>query len=339
MKRTTVILVCTLAAGMAWAQNPQIIQNTRAQMNTVQQNSTAASNEALGIKPAPAKSSAKPASTPARTSTAAIKPSATSVQAKHAQTKASTAPSKPSVVAVKSTASSSKPSVVSAKRAASPSKPSVVPAKANAALPKASVTTTSQSAKSAVPFAPKKALSANAAPKLGVKPVAAKKAAKPAAIEKKKKEVATAPKTSPAAATPSSSSDASGTGQSEEAKAGDEDPVKDAQEKKWSMAGKRDPFISPVVSHAGGSGCSTGKKCLEIGAINLRGVVHSDGGFIAVVTNSVNKAYFLRENDPVFDGYVVKITGDSIVFKETLQDRLGKSFTREVTKKITTPAV
>ncbi len=201
------------------------------------------------------------------------------------------------------------------------------------------MTTTSQSAKSAVPFAPKKALSANAAPKLGVKPVAAKKAAKPAAIEKKKKEVATAPKTSPAAATPSSSSDASGTGQSEEAKAGDEDPVKDAQEKKWSMAGKRDPFISPVVSHAGGSGCSTGKKCLEIGAINLRGVVHSDGGFIAVVTNSVNKAYFLRENDPVFDGYVVKITGDSIVFKETLQDRLGKSFTREVTKKITTPAV
>ena len=42
---------------------------------------------------------------------------------------------------------------------------------------------------------------------------------------------------------------------------------------------------------------------------------------------------------PVFDGYVVKITGDSIIFKETVQDRLGKSFTREVTKKITTPAV
>src|SRR5712672_3535059 len=110
MKRTTVILVCTLAAGMAWAQSPQIIQNTRAQMNTVQQNNTAASNEALGIKPAPAKSSAKPASTP---------------------------PSKPSVVAVNSTASSSKRSVISAKRAASPSKPSVVPAKANAASPKA----------------------------------------------------------------------------------------------------------------------------------------------------------------------------------------------------------
>jgi Tfp pilus assembly protein PilP len=108
---------------------------------------------------------------------------------------------------------------------------------------------------------------------------------------------------------------------------------------KYAANGRRDPFISPVVSHTGGSGCSTGKKCLEIGTIALRGVVHAENGFIAVVSNGLNKAYFLRENDPVFNGYVVKITGDSIVFQETLQDRLGKTFTREVVKKITTPAV
>jgi len=111
-----------------------------------------------------------------------------------------------------------------------------------------------------------------------------------------------------------------------------------AEDKKWAMTGKRDPFFSPVVQ-SGGSGCSTGKKCLEIGQINLRGVVKSENGFIAVVTNTLNKAYFLRENDPVFNGYVVKITGDSVVFQETVQDKLGKSFTREVVKKIFTPAV
>jgi Tfp pilus assembly protein PilP len=110
------------------------------------------------------------------------------------------------------------------------------------------------------------------------------------------------------------------------------------EEKKWAMNGKRDPFFSPVVQ-TNGSGCSSGKKCLEIGAINLRGVVKSDNGFIAVVTNNLNKAYFLRENDPVFNGYVVKITGDSVVFQETLQDKLGKTFTREVVKRIFTPAV
>jgi hypothetical protein len=112
-----------------------------------------------------------------------------------------------------------------------------------------------------------------------------------------------------------------------------------AEEKKWAMTGKRDPFFSPVVQEPSGSGCSTGKKCLEIGQINLRGVVKSETGFIAVVTNSLNKAYFLRENDPVFNGYVVRITGDTVVFQETVQDKLGKASTREVVKRIFTPAV
>jgi Tfp pilus assembly protein PilP len=111
------------------------------------------------------------------------------------------------------------------------------------------------------------------------------------------------------------------------------------EEKKWAMSGKRDPFFSPVVQQPSGSGCSTGKKCLDIGQINLRGVVKAETGFIAVVTNSLNKAYFLRENDPVFNGYVVRITGDAVVFQETVQDKLGKPLTREVTKRIFTPAV
>ncbi len=108
---------------------------------------------------------------------------------------------------------------------------------------------------------------------------------------------------------------------------------------KAAANGRRDPFLSPVVSHANTPGCSAGRKCLDIGTISLRGVVHAESGFIAVVSNGLNKAYFLRENDPVFNGYVTKITGDSIVFKETVQDRLGKTFTREVVKKITAPAV
>jgi len=111
-------------------------------------------------------------------------------------------------------------------------------------------------------------------------------------------------------------------------------------EKTYSAEGKRDPFVSPVVTRSiGGSGCSAGKRCLAIDQIALTGIVKSDSGMIAVVVNALNKAYFLRENDPVFNGYVVKITGDSIVFKETIQDKLGKPFEREVTKKIFTPAV
>lgn len=118
------------------------------------------------------------------------------------------------------------------------------------------------------------------------------------------------------------------------------DPKKDAHKTISMAGGRRDPFLSPVVNrNMGGSGCSTGKRCLAVDQIALTGIVKSDAGMIAVVVNAMNKAYFLRENDPVFNGYVVKITGDSIVFKETMQDKLGKSFTREVTKKISTPAV
>jgi len=107
-----------------------------------------------------------------------------------------------------------------------------------------------------------------------------------------------------------------------------------------NMTSRRDPFVSPVVNRSMiGSGCSTGKRCLAIDQINLKGVVKADSGMIAVVVNSLNKAYFLRENDPVFNGFVVKITGDSIIFKESVQDRLGKPSMREVTKKITTSAV
>jgi Tfp pilus assembly protein PilP len=118
------------------------------------------------------------------------------------------------------------------------------------------------------------------------------------------------------------------------------DPKKDAHKTISVAGGRRDPFVSPVVNHSmGGSGCSTGKRCLAVDQIALTGIVKSEAGMIAVVVNAMNKAYFLRENDPVFNGYVVKITGDSIIFKETMQDKLGKSFTREVTKKISTPAV
>ena len=251
-------LLCLISAGLAWAQSPEVIQNTRTMMQTVQRNETNATNQAL-------ESVQKPAATNPKTAHSGASPF-------------KPAPAKAGAHAGKAVSVQPKQKVAVEKHAAAAAKPVKVAA------------------------APKKAVHAPAVKK--------------------------AVQTSTAPAPASASAD-------ETAKSGDSNSA----EKKWSMAGKRDPFISPVVSHAGGSGCSTGKKCLEIGDINLRGVVHGEMGFIAVVTNNLNKAYFLRENDPVFNGYVVKITGDSVTFKEMMQDRLGKPFTREVVKKLVTPAV
>jgi hypothetical protein len=104
---------------------------------------------------------------------------------------------------------------------------------------------------------------------------------------------------------------------------------------------RRDPFISPVVTRmsGSGSGCSSGKRCLSSDSISLRGIVKSQDGMIAVVVNAANKAYFLRENDPIFNGYVAKITADSMVLRESVQDVLGRKSTRDVVKKLFVPVV
>ena len=265
---TGAMLVCVLAAGVASAQSPSVIQNTRNTMNGVSQNATAASNEALGIQ--------QPG--------------------------------------VHQTA------------------PATRNAKANAAKSGGAVVAP---AKSSAPGSSSTPSSASSAPQAGARNSGGKKRVAVVAARHRvqPKPAGTAPQSNPPGATEASNG-AAGSGEGEKQT---EQSV--APDSKSSANGRRDPFISPVVSHASGPGCSTGKKCLEIGTISLRGVVHADSGYIAVVSNGLNKAYFLRENDPVFNGYVIRITGDSIVFQETLQDRLGKTFTREVVKKITAPAV
>jgi Tfp pilus assembly protein PilP len=103
----------------------------------------------------------------------------------------------------------------------------------------------------------------------------------------------------------------------------------------------RDPFVSPVVRSNGtvGSGCDTGKRCLVVDQIVLKGIVKSPAGFIAVVENPAKRAYFMRENDPIFNGKITKITGDTVVFQEEVTDKVGKQSMREVVKKVNAPIV
>lgn len=101
---------------------------------------------------------------------------------------------------------------------------------------------------------------------------------------------------------------------------------------------KRDPFQTIVREHAAGGGVCTGggKQCLVPDEIALKGIVRSNGAIIAVVTTKDNRAYFLRENDPVLNGVVEKISEGSITFREKTTDIFGKTVMREVVKKINT---
>jgi Tfp pilus assembly protein PilP len=320
MKLTSSILAVMISAG-AWAQSPNIIQSTQDKLNAVQQQKTADSDAALGIQVQPA---SKPTPAVPATGASAAKP----------------APSKPAAakpVVVKATAS--KPAATQAASAPATSATAATPAATATASGKPA--TKSAATKPAAAAAASKPATANATAGKPAGPTVIpgpKVVAAPAANTASKAAVAAKPVAAKTVAVIVPKTDKSAKGKKAQAKSTTAAPAK-PEEKKYAMTGKRDPFLSPVVSHMGGSGCNTGKKCLEIGQVNLKGVVKSDAGMIAVVTNSINKAYFLRENDPVFNGYVEKITGDSITFKETFQDKLGKSLTRDVVKKILTPAV
>jgi len=105
-------------------------------------------------------------------------------------------------------------------------------------------------------------------------------------------------------------------------------------------ANKRDPFLSPVVTGRGGApACSTGKRCLAIEQVVLKGTIKTREGMLALVENAAQRAYVLRENDAVFNGVVVKITGDSVIFRESVLDSLGHESQREVVKRVSAPAV
>lgn len=223
-------------------------------------------------------------------------------------------------------------------KAAAPSKASSTPAA------KAAPVKTASAQPAAVKPAPVKTASAVATKAV---PAPAKTAASSAVVKAPAKNAAAktevAKKDAPKADAAKSVTKADSKNDSKKAasaEAASAEKANDKKEERYVTAGnRRDPFVSPIVQHMASTGCSTGKRCLAIDQIALRGVVKSDSGMIAVVVNGLDKAYFLRENDPVFNGYVVKISGDSIVFKETVQDKLGHLSTREVVKKITTPAV
>jgi hypothetical protein len=105
--------------------------------------------------------------------------------------------------------------------------------------------------------------------------------------------------------------------------------------------GRRDPFVSVIKTQEPGTPgpvlppCSTGKKCLSIPQIVLQGTVKDrDGKMIALVANGP-RTYFLRENDQVFNGSVIRITTDSVIFREGATDKFGHETSHEVVKRLT----
>lgn len=105
-------------------------------------------------------------------------------------------------------------------------------------------------------------------------------------------------------------------------------------------AGRRDPFKlpPPLDASEGGLMLSShrppGVRGLLVSDLTLDGIVSENSGhdMIAVVTNSAGRAYFLRENEQLFDGKLTKITPQAAYFVETIRDRKGHESVQQVVK-------
>lgn len=101
---------------------------------------------------------------------------------------------------------------------------------------------------------------------------------------------------------------------------------------------RRDPFDTLLTkartTNAPPENLPPGKAGLIVETLRIDGIVHSPNGMIAVVSNSQQRVYFLREGDKLYDGSVNKISLDAISFNEVGKDAFGKPLERVVTKRL-----
>jgi len=113
-------------------------------------------------------------------------------------------------------------------------------------------------------------------------------------------------------------------------------PVEKPAEEKTTV--RRDPFDTLLTkareTNAPPENLPPGKAGLIVDTLRINGIVHSANGMIAIVSNSQQRVYFLREGDKLYDGSVDKIALDAISFHEIGKDAFGKTLERVVTKRL-----
>lgn len=108
---------------------------------------------------------------------------------------------------------------------------------------------------------------------------------------------------------------------------------------KYEAKGRRDPFRSLDVSEtvqttAAPAVRPPGLKGQLVSEINLAGIVKSKNQHMAMATGYRGKTYFLQQNDELYDGKVIEIKSDTVIFSQILIDGQGKRLTQRVVKKL-----
>jgi Tfp pilus assembly protein PilP len=109
----------------------------------------------------------------------------------------------------------------------------------------------------------------------------------------------------------------------------------------YDPQGRRDPFqslIGPAPRLLPGQR-PPGPPGFLIDEIKIQGVVKTrQQGLIAMINGPDNKGYLMKIGDKVLDGEVIRITGNSIVFRQEVNDPTRIERFREVVKELSSEA-
>lgn len=109
---------------------------------------------------------------------------------------------------------------------------------------------------------------------------------------------------------------------------------------------RRDPFLNPLLLKKAPKQDDeevslglppSGISGTYIAQAVLQGTSVRDGGRIAILRGADTRAYFLKEGDRLFDGYLKSIETDSITLVRETRLKSGRTLTQDVTKRLRTP--
>lgn len=106
----------------------------------------------------------------------------------------------------------------------------------------------------------------------------------------------------------------------------------------YDPGSRRDPFMSLLAAKSRTErkgALPEGIPGLLIEEIDLTGIFRTSRGFVAqVLASNKEKSYLIREGDQLYDGDVVSITQQEVVFKQIVSDPTVIKPFREVIKKL-----
>jgi Tfp pilus assembly protein PilP len=116
-----------------------------------------------------------------------------------------------------------------------------------------------------------------------------------------------------------------------------------AQGYTYNAEGRRDPFV-PLLRGAGKQTLAptatvraAGLAGLSAADVTLRGVLMSQGSYVAMLHGNDEKTYIVRTGDRLADGTIRAITSEMLVIDQQVNDPLSKQKEREVRKMLRHP--